>query len=98
MNELKNWCLSKIQRMEKRFTGDGKLRRSSSLADTLCEADSDGLPTLSRGSAHCLAGTPLPDSAEGGSNAHPAAPPEEGSASHYFVVQVDSSPGTIENI
>ncbi|XP_031437715.1 ankyrin repeat domain-containing protein 6b isoform X2 [Clupea harengus] len=92
MNELKNWCLSKIQRMEKRFTGDGKLRRSSSLADTLCEADSDGLPTLSRGSAHCLAGTPLPDSAEGGSNAHPAAPPEEGSASHYFVVQVDSSP------
>ncbi|XP_076128248.1 ankyrin repeat domain-containing protein 6b isoform X1 [Alosa pseudoharengus] len=92
MNELKSWCLSKIQSMEKRFTGDGKLRRSSSLADTLCEAESERLPTLSRGSAHCLAGTTPPGSNEGDRNAHPAAPTEEASPKHYFVVQVDSSP------
>lgn len=103
MNELKNWCLSKIQRMEKRFTGEGKLRRSSSLADTLCEAEAETLPTLSRGSAHCLAAMTLADSTDGDSNTHPssstaAAAADEASAHHYFVVQVDSSPGRTENI
>lgn len=98
MNELKNWCLSKIQSMEKRFTGEGKLRRSSSLADTLCEAESEAPPSLSRGSAHCLAATTLADSTDADSNTHPTGAADEASAHHYFVVQVDSSPGRTENI
>ncbi|KAL2081971.1 hypothetical protein ACEWY4_021789 [Coilia grayii] len=90
MHELKNWCLSKLQSMERRFTGDAKLRRSSSLADTLCEAESEGLPALSGGGNQCMDSTALPESSteEGGS----APPTEEASANHYFVVQVDSSP------
>uniref|UniRef100_A0A8B9L3P7 Ankyrin repeat domain 6b n=1 Tax=Astyanax mexicanus TaxID=7994 RepID=A0A8B9L3P7_ASTMX len=42
VNDLKNWCLSKLQRMESRLTADPRgapLRRSSSLADTLSEYD-----------------------------------------------------------
>uniref|UniRef100_A0AAR2L229 Ankyrin repeat domain 6 n=1 Tax=Pygocentrus nattereri TaxID=42514 RepID=A0AAR2L229_PYGNA len=42
--ELKNWCLSKLQRMEARLTADPRstpLRRSSSLAETLSECGQD---------------------------------------------------------
>uniref|UniRef100_A0AAQ5XA47 Ankyrin repeat domain 6b n=1 Tax=Amphiprion ocellaris TaxID=80972 RepID=A0AAQ5XA47_AMPOC len=41
-SELKSWCLSKLQNMEFRFTGDPgstKLRRSSSVSEGLNEAD-----------------------------------------------------------
>uniref|UniRef100_A0A671SXA5 Ankyrin repeat domain-containing protein 6-like n=1 Tax=Sinocyclocheilus anshuiensis TaxID=1608454 RepID=A0A671SXA5_9TELE len=40
VNDLKNWCLSKIQSLETRHSGDRcntKLRRSSSLTDTLSD-------------------------------------------------------------
>uniref|UniRef100_A0A671KUR6 Uncharacterized protein n=1 Tax=Sinocyclocheilus anshuiensis TaxID=1608454 RepID=A0A671KUR6_9TELE len=42
VNDLKNWCLSKIQSLETRLSGDRsttKLRRSSSLTDTLSDCD-----------------------------------------------------------
>uniref|UniRef100_A0A672JT74 Ankyrin repeat domain-containing protein 6-like n=1 Tax=Sinocyclocheilus grahami TaxID=75366 RepID=A0A672JT74_SINGR len=42
VNDLKNWCLSKIQSLETRLSGDRsatKLRRSSSLTDTLSGCD-----------------------------------------------------------
>uniref|UniRef100_A0A8C2J2Q3 Ankyrin repeat domain 6 n=1 Tax=Cyprinus carpio TaxID=7962 RepID=A0A8C2J2Q3_CYPCA len=42
VNDLKNWCLSKIQSLEMRLSGDRsntKLQRSSSLNDTLSDCD-----------------------------------------------------------
>uniref|UniRef100_A0A8C1UES2 Ankyrin repeat domain 6 n=1 Tax=Cyprinus carpio TaxID=7962 RepID=A0A8C1UES2_CYPCA len=42
VNDLKNWCLSKIQSLEMRLSGDHsntKLQRSSSLNDTLSDCD-----------------------------------------------------------
>uniref|UniRef100_A0AAY4BB53 Ankyrin repeat domain 6b n=1 Tax=Denticeps clupeoides TaxID=299321 RepID=A0AAY4BB53_9TELE len=69
MNDLKNWCLSKIQNLEVRLTRDGKPRRSSSASET--EARPEGDP-----------GDPGTDRAAA-----------DASTSHYFVVQVDSSPG-----
>ncbi|XP_063078941.1 ankyrin repeat domain-containing protein 6b [Engraulis encrasicolus] len=101
MSELKNWCLSKLQSMERRFTGDaGKLRRSSSLADTLGSEEGGssgrggggggGLTTLSGGSHHCLSdSTAGGEGGGGGSGTHPAT---DDSSANYFVVQVDSSP------
>ncbi|XP_028858213.1 ankyrin repeat domain-containing protein 6b isoform X2 [Denticeps clupeoides] len=68
MNDLKNWCLSKIQNLEVRLTRDGKPRRSSSASET--EARPEGDP-----------GDPGTDRAAA-----------DASTSHYFVVQVDSSP------
>lgn len=103
MSELKNWCLSKLQSMERRFTGDaGKLRRSSSLADTLGSEEGGssgrggggggGLTTLSGGSHHCLSdSTAGGEGGGGGSGTHPAT---DDSSANYFVVQVDSSPGS----
>uniref|UniRef100_A0AAQ5XQ50 Ankyrin repeat domain 6b n=1 Tax=Amphiprion ocellaris TaxID=80972 RepID=A0AAQ5XQ50_AMPOC len=59
-SELKSWCLSKLQNMEFRFTGDPgstKLRRSSSVSEGLNEADGAGLTVLPAGeggSSQCL--------------------------------------------
>ncbi|XP_030637272.1 ankyrin repeat domain-containing protein 6b isoform X2 [Chanos chanos] len=94
VSELKNWCLSKIQNMEMRLAGEPrqpKLRRSSSLAESVSEAEPDGhtsLPAVPGGSAQCLATSTLPDPTD----LEAAAGTEDGSANHYFVVQVDSSP------
>ncbi|XP_015462845.3 ankyrin repeat domain-containing protein 6b isoform X2 [Astyanax mexicanus] len=96
VNDLKNWCLSKLQRMESRLTADPRgapLRRSSSLADTLSECDGDASDhpgSHSASSAHCLVATCPTETMEGGGAA--SGPQEDGSANHYFVVQVDSSP------
>uniref|UniRef100_A0A3B4U147 Ankyrin repeat domain 6b n=1 Tax=Seriola dumerili TaxID=41447 RepID=A0A3B4U147_SERDU len=53
VSELKSWCLSKLQNMEFRFTGDPsstKLQRSSSVAEGLNEADGGaGLTVLPAG-------------------------------------------------
>ncbi|KAM3861314.1 ankyrin repeat domain-containing protein 6b [Diretmus argenteus] len=96
VNELKSWCLAKLQNMEVRFVGDSrvtKLERSSSMAEGLSDADVAGL-------------TVLPADRDGGDqdpelNSNPtlldstqgdASVVEGGSTNHYFVVHVDSSP------
>ncbi|XP_066532721.1 ankyrin repeat domain-containing protein 6b isoform X2 [Hoplias malabaricus] len=96
VNELKNWCLSKLQRMEARLTSDPRgttLRRSSSHAETLSECDPDECVTseVHQGSSgHC--------SKEPGEGGAASDLREEGSANHYFVVQVDSSPDDKRNV
>ncbi|XP_034384353.1 ankyrin repeat domain-containing protein 6b isoform X2 [Cyclopterus lumpus] len=92
VSELKSWCLSKLHNMDLRFAGDpggAELRRSSSsVAEGLNEVDGAGftaLPTGEGGSSQCLErhnSAALPDSSRG----------EGGSANHYFVVNVESSP------
>uniref|UniRef100_A0A8B9KZ14 Ankyrin repeat domain 6b n=1 Tax=Astyanax mexicanus TaxID=7994 RepID=A0A8B9KZ14_ASTMX len=92
VNDLKNWCLSKLQRMESRLTADPRgapLRRSSSLADTLSECDGDASDhpgSHSASSAHCLVATCPTETMEGGGAA--SGPQEDGSANHYFVQKV----------
>uniref|UniRef100_A0AAR2LWJ4 Ankyrin repeat domain 6 n=1 Tax=Pygocentrus nattereri TaxID=42514 RepID=A0AAR2LWJ4_PYGNA len=95
--ELKNWCLSKLQRMEARLTADPRstpLRRSSSLAETLSECGQDECVTSSShpsghsAGPHCLVPT-SPNEAREGEAA--GGPQEDGSANHYFVVQVDNA-------
>ncbi|KAM6906081.1 ankyrin repeat domain-containing protein 6b isoform 5-T5 [Lycodopsis pacificus] len=89
VSELKSWCLSKLHNMDLRFTGDPgstELRRCSSVAEGLNEADgADGAgftepPSGQGGSSQCLELHDSPSAAEGGS------------ANHYFVVHVESSP------
>ncbi|XP_055728948.1 ankyrin repeat domain-containing protein 6-like isoform X6 [Salvelinus fontinalis] len=95
VNELKNWCMAKLQNIEVRFAGDPcntKLRRSSSMSEGLCEVDPGGLTVLPAGgpgdSAQCLA-PHITDVTEGDRN---TAATEDPSANHCFAVQVDSSP------
>lgn len=97
VRDLKSWCLSKLQSMEVRFTGDPsstKLQRSSSMAEGLNEADGAGLtvpPAGHGGSSHCSElhnnPTPLDSSLRDPSVA------EGGSANHYLVGHMESSPG-----
>ncbi|XP_071018907.1 ankyrin repeat domain-containing protein 6-like isoform X2 [Oncorhynchus clarkii lewisi] len=95
VNELKNWCMAKLQNIEVRLAGDPcntKLRRSSSMSEGLCEVDPGGLTVLPAGgpgdSAQCL--TPhITDVTEEDRN---TAATEDPSANHCFAVQVDSSP------
>uniref|UniRef100_A0A3Q1CJ93 Ankyrin repeat domain 6b n=1 Tax=Amphiprion ocellaris TaxID=80972 RepID=A0A3Q1CJ93_AMPOC len=96
-SELKSWCLSKLQNMEFRFTGDPgstKLRRSSSVSEGLNEADGAGLTVLPAGeggSSQCLelhSSPTLLESCRGESSLA-----EGASSNHYFVVHVESSPG-----
>ncbi|KAG7509255.1 ankyrin repeat domain-containing protein 6 isoform X1 [Solea senegalensis] len=101
MSDLKSWCLSKLQNMEFRFTGDSgrsktQLQRSSSLAEDLTEADGadgSGLTALSAGdegashSPEIHTSPTLLDSDHGDVSV-----PESGSANHYFVVHMESSP------
>uniref|UniRef100_A0A8C9V800 Ankyrin repeat domain 6b n=1 Tax=Scleropages formosus TaxID=113540 RepID=A0A8C9V800_SCLFO len=104
VNELKNWCRSKIHNIEARFAGDSrsaKLRQSPSLPENFLEADSEGLAVLSplpAGSAKSLASdaSVLPGPRE--ETGATAAAPEEAPSNHYFVVQVDSSPDDRQNM
>uniref|UniRef100_A0A4W6FE87 Ankyrin repeat domain 6b n=1 Tax=Lates calcarifer TaxID=8187 RepID=A0A4W6FE87_LATCA len=60
VSELKSWCLSKLQNMEVRFTGEPsgtKLQRSSSAAEGLNEAD-DGAGVAALPAAHELHNSP----------------------------------------
>lgn len=96
VTELKSWCLSKLQNMEVRFTGEPgtiKLQRSCSVAEGLDETDGAGLnvqPCTQEGSTECLE---LHDSlALLETGREEAGVAEGGSANHYFVVHVESSP------
>uniref|UniRef100_A0A8C7CPA0 Ankyrin repeat domain 6 n=1 Tax=Oncorhynchus kisutch TaxID=8019 RepID=A0A8C7CPA0_ONCKI len=100
VNELKNWCMAKLQNIEVRLAGDPcntKLRRSSSMSEGLCEVDPGGLTVLPAGgpgdSAQCLA-PHITDVTEGDRN---TAATEDPSANHCFAVQVDSSPAEISS-
>ena len=100
INELKNWCQSKLKNIEVHFTGDPsiKLRCSSSLAEGLDEgldeAVGAGLSVVAQsqeGSSQVqdLADSPaLLDASQGQVTVE-----EVGSANHYFVVRVENSPG-----
>uniref|UniRef100_A0A674E274 Ankyrin repeat domain 6b n=1 Tax=Salmo trutta TaxID=8032 RepID=A0A674E274_SALTR len=99
VNELKNWCMAKLQNIEVRFAGEPsntKLRRSSSMSEGLCEVDPGSLTVLPAGgpgdSAQCLA-PHITDVTEGD---HNTAATEDPSANHCFAVPVDSSPGTVQ--
>uniref|UniRef100_A0A8C7SZ72 Ankyrin repeat domain 6 n=1 Tax=Oncorhynchus mykiss TaxID=8022 RepID=A0A8C7SZ72_ONCMY len=90
VNELKNWCMAKLQNIEVRLAGDPcntKLRRSSSMSEGLCEVDPGGLTVLPAGgsgdSAQCLA-PHITDVTEGDRN---TAATEDPSANHCFAVQ-----------
>ncbi|XP_023856586.1 ankyrin repeat domain-containing protein 6 isoform X1 [Salvelinus sp. IW2-2015] len=95
VNELKNWCMAKLQNIEMRFTGDprnAKLRQSSSMAEGLCEMDPGSLTVLPAGGPGCSVECLAPhttDLTEGDPNTAATGDP---SANHNFGVQVDSSP------
>ncbi|XP_067428755.1 ankyrin repeat domain-containing protein 6b isoform X3 [Thunnus thynnus] len=96
VSELKSWCLSKLQNMEGRVTGDPsstKLQRSSSVAEGLNDAEGAGLtvlPATQGGSSQCLELQNSPALLH--SSRAEASVAEGGSANHYFVVHVESSP------
>lgn len=101
VSELKSWCLSKLQNIEVHFTGDPsstKLQRSSSAAEGLNEANGAGLTVLPAGeggSSQCLElhnSPTLLESGRGESSRGESSVAEGGSANHYFVVHVESSP------
>ncbi|XP_061098170.1 ankyrin repeat domain-containing protein 6b isoform X1 [Conger conger] len=90
VNDLKNWCLSKIQNIEVRFTGDGRNSRQRQAPHANEAAPDGGL------FAESTSPLPPPSPANG-------APALEGSSAeasghHYFVVQVDSSPDDRQNV
>ncbi|KAF5892612.1 ankyrin repeat domain-containing protein 6, partial [Clarias magur] len=91
VSELKNWCMSKLQRMEARLMADAHsapLRRASSL---------DGCVTLREdtecaGSDHRLvSGDPAEPEDGLGQGGEGAIREEDMLDNHYFVVQMDSS-------
>ncbi|XP_051511297.1 ankyrin repeat domain-containing protein 6-like isoform X2 [Myxocyprinus asiaticus] len=97
VNDLKNWCLSKIQSLETRLSGDPcttKLRLSSSLTDMLSDREPHLHPTVpesSGGRASYCALTNQPEAADGGETAAATTSAEDRSAS-YYVVDVDVTP------
>ncbi|CAK6979313.1 ankyrin repeat domain-containing protein 6b [Scomber scombrus] len=96
VSELKNWCLSKLQNMEGRITGEPgstKLQRCSSASEGLNDAEGAGLtvlPATHGGSAECLELHSSPALLH--SSRAETSVAEGGSANHYFVVHVESSP------
>ncbi|XP_078131558.1 ankyrin repeat domain-containing protein 6b isoform X2 [Sander vitreus] len=97
VRELKNWCLSKLQNMDlglKEEPGSSKLQRCSSVAEGLDGADGADLTVLPSGS-QCpeLHTSPVLLSS---SREQPSVA-EGGSANHYFVVHVESSPDGDKN-
>uniref|UniRef100_A0A8C2H9Q8 Ankyrin repeat domain 6b n=1 Tax=Cyprinus carpio TaxID=7962 RepID=A0A8C2H9Q8_CYPCA len=71
VSDLKNWCISKIQSLESRLSGDRsdtKLRRSSSLTDTLSDCDPrshTAVPDPSGAKACCSPSTNQPEPKDG---------------------------------
>lgn len=99
VSDLKNWCISKIQSLESRLSGDRsdtKLRRSSSLTDTLSDCDPrshTAVPDPSGAKACCSPSTNQPEPKDGREAAAASTSPEDGSAG-YYVIEVDRvSPG-----
>lgn len=88
VKDLKNWCLSKIQSLETRLSGervDSRLQRSSSLTDTL----SDCTPVLepSRAAPHP---SPSAEPTDAGETAAASSCAEDAPA-RYYVIEVDAS-------
>ncbi|XP_026101792.1 ankyrin repeat domain-containing protein 6b isoform X6 [Carassius auratus] len=94
VNDLKNWCISKIQRLESRLTGDrsnSKLRRSSSLTDTFLDCDPHShtaVPDTSGAEACSSPSTNQPEAGDGREAAAASTSPEDGSVG-YYVIDVD---------
>ncbi|XP_068433701.1 ankyrin repeat domain-containing protein 6b isoform X2 [Clinocottus analis] len=90
VGELKSWCLSKLHNMDPRLTGESGAvkppRRSSSVSESLNEADGDG-----GGFTALPSGSQCPELHGGGATLD-SSRGEAGSANHYFVVHVESSP------
>lgn len=97
VNELKNWCVSKLQRMEARLTADARcapMRRSSSLDGCVTLQGDMGGPSAV--SAHCLVPSdPLERETGRGGGEGGATGEEDMLDNHYFVVQMDSSSGRL---
>ncbi|MBN3323151.1 ANKR6 protein, partial [Atractosteus spatula] len=89
VNELKNWCLSKIQNMEVRISGDSRNAKLSPPASA-GGADPESQPATQES---VTGGAPAPGHT---ASVGPAA--EETSGKQYFVVQQDSSPGDKQNV
>uniref|UniRef100_A0A3B3TEW2 Ankyrin repeat domain 6b n=1 Tax=Paramormyrops kingsleyae TaxID=1676925 RepID=A0A3B3TEW2_9TELE len=93
VNELKNWCWSKIHNIELRLSGDSPSTRrdSPSFPEDIPEAGSEG-PALPARSTNSLT---LDAAASSGATEEAASRVTEAEAAaghHYFVVQMDSSP------
>ncbi|XP_016093068.1 ankyrin repeat domain-containing protein 6b isoform X2 [Sinocyclocheilus grahami] len=94
VNDLKSWCLSKIQSLETRLSGDRcntKLRRSSSLTDTLsdCKPRSHtAVPDTSGAEACSSPSTNQPEAKDGREAVAASASPEDASAG-YYVIEAD---------
>ncbi|XP_016102464.1 ankyrin repeat domain-containing protein 6-like isoform X1 [Sinocyclocheilus grahami] len=94
VNDLKNWCLSKIQSLETRLSGDRsatKLRRSSSLTDTLSGCDPrshTAVPDTSGAKACYSPSTNQPEAKDGRETVAASTSPEDASAG-YYVIEVD---------
>ncbi|KAA0708979.1 Ankyrin repeat domain-containing protein 6 [Triplophysa tibetana] len=86
VSDLKNWCLSKIQSLESRLTGDHTtLRRSSSLSDTRSDRDHHAV-----GGGALSSQSNQSDEKEEGGTAATISCADDGSAA-YFVIEVDVS-------
>ncbi|KAK1171906.1 ankyrin repeat domain-containing protein 6-like isoform X1 [Acipenser oxyrinchus oxyrinchus] len=87
VNELKNWCMSKIQNIEVRLSGDSKNSKPKSSAfEALIESQTTESDSSSRANGLNGAVSLLP----GEDQQHSMA--KEGSGKQYFVVQQDSPP------
>ncbi|CAI5685527.1 unnamed protein product [Oreochromis niloticus] len=96
-SELKSWCLSKLQNMEGRVTGEPsstKLQHSSTVVEANVAAFAV-VPTAQGGSSQCLEHHSDPPLLEFSREESGVA--EGGTASHYFVVHVESSPDKDQN-
>ncbi|XP_059355159.1 ankyrin repeat domain-containing protein 6b isoform X3 [Carassius carassius] len=94
VNDLKNWCISKIHSLESRLTGDrsnSKLRRSSSLTDTFLDCDPrshTAVPDTSGAEACSSPSANQPEAGDGREAAAASTSPEDGSVG-YYVIDVD---------
>uniref|UniRef100_A0A8C1KLG3 Ankyrin repeat domain 6 n=1 Tax=Cyprinus carpio TaxID=7962 RepID=A0A8C1KLG3_CYPCA len=94
VSDLKNWCVSKIQSLETRLSGDRsntKLQRSSSLKDTLSDCDPrshTALPQTSGAKACYSPSTNQPEPKDGRETVAASTSAEDGSAG-YYVIEVD---------
>ncbi|KAM4522316.1 ankyrin repeat domain-containing protein 6b isoform 2-T3 [Odontesthes bonariensis] len=100
VSELKSWCLSKLQNVEVCLAGDPAITdvHHSSGAEGQTEADTAShtvLPAEQEGSSQCLDVCNKPallECSQGEPTSRDSSMPEAGTASHYFVVHVASSP------
>ncbi|XP_026197087.1 ankyrin repeat domain-containing protein 6b isoform X2 [Anabas testudineus] len=95
VSELKSWCLSKLQNMEAAFPedpGNPKLHPFPSVSEGLIDANGAGLTELPTGNEGNLCLELCNSSGRVDSSCEKPSLTEGGSASHYVVVHVESSP------